>query len=55
MNLSHYSKHHPFEPFPPESEISFYPTLLSMVCKETSDSEKKILQNSGIFNSEVGP
>ncbi len=41
MNLSHYSKHHPVEPFFPESEISSYPTLLIMVCKEISDSEKK--------------
>jgi len=41
MNLSHYSKHHPVEPFFPESEISFHPTLLSMVRKEISDSEKK--------------
>ena len=54
MNLSHDSKHHPIEPFFPESEVSFYPTSLRMVCKETSDSEKKILQNSGIFNSEIG-
>ena len=53
MNLSHYSKHHPVESFFPESEISFYPTLLSMVCKEISDSEKKTLQNFGIFNSEI--
>ena len=53
MNLSHYSKHHSVESFFLESEISFYPTLLSMVYKEISDSEKKILQNFGIFNSEI--
>ena len=41
MNLSHYSKHYPVESFFPESGISFYPTLLSMVCKEIPDSEKK--------------
>jgi hypothetical protein len=41
MNLSHYSKRHPVEPFFSESEISFFPTLLSMALKEISDSEKK--------------
>jgi len=41
MNLSRYSKHLPVELFFPESEMSFYPTLLSMVRKEISDSEKK--------------
>jgi hypothetical protein len=41
MNLSHYSNPPPVEPFFPESEVSFRPTLLSMVRKETSDSEKK--------------
>jgi len=41
MNLSHYSKRYLAESFFPESEISFHPTLLSMMCKEISDSEKK--------------
>jgi len=40
MNLAHYSEHHPIEPFSPESEASFYSISLSMMCKETSDSEK---------------
>jgi len=53
MNLSYYSKHHPVESFFPEPGVSFYPTLLSMVCKEIPDSEKKTLQNFGIFNSEI--
>ena len=44
MNLSHYYKPHPLEPFFPESEVSFCPTLLSMVLKEASDSEKKCFQ-----------
>jgi len=44
MNLSHYYKQHPFGPLFPEFDPSFYPTLLSMACKEGSNSEKKYLE-----------
>ena len=41
MNLSHYYKPYPFEPFFPEFDVSFCPTLPSMVRKKISNSEKK--------------
>jgi len=44
MNLLHYCKQHPFGSLFPEFDSSFYPTLLSMECKEESNSEKKYLK-----------
>lgn len=53
MRLSHYYRRYLFEPFSPELELSFYPTLLSRTCKEDPNSEKKILQKSKISISGI--
>ena len=45
MNLSHDYKPYLFKSFFPEFEISFCPTLPSMVRKEISNSEKKCFKN----------